>query len=71
MHGRTVAAVGVATIGCLALVGVYGLVFGVLVEPSGELLVPVVGTLAVTALVVVGLAALGARSKRWRKNPYW
>ncbi|MFC4543587.1 hypothetical protein ACFO5R_16805 [Halosolutus amylolyticus] len=59
------------TVVCLAIVGVYGFVSSYLLGSPGEWLVPTVATLAVTVVFVGALAATGARSKRWRENPYW
>lgn len=62
---------GALSIGVLVVLGVYGFVTGYLLESPGELLVPSVATLAVTVAVVGVLVLLGARSRRWRQNPYW
>ncbi|WP_458187190.1 hypothetical protein [Haladaptatus sp. NG-WS-4] len=33
--------------------------------------VAAIATMALVAVLVAGLAFVGARSKRWRQNPYW
>ena len=58
-------------IACLAIVGVWGFVDGYLVGSPGAYLAPTLVTLAITAVFVAALAVTGARSKRWRQNPYW
>ncbi|SEH11212.1 hypothetical protein SAMN04487967_0249 [Natronorubrum sediminis] len=67
---RSVGLLGSLSIAALAVVGLLGAVDGYLLE-SSEYLAPTAGVLVVTALVVGGLIALGARSKQWRAGPYW
>jgi hypothetical protein len=55
----------------LVCLGVWGFLSGSVIESSGELLVPTLGTLVVAVAVVAALIAAGARSTRWRQNPYW
>ncbi|AXR78316.1 hypothetical protein [Natrarchaeobaculum sulfurireducens] len=62
---------GVVSILGLAVLGGYGLLTGILLEPSAALVAPTVATLVVTVVVVGALIGLGAGSKRWRQNPYW
>jgi quinol-cytochrome oxidoreductase complex cytochrome b subunit len=62
---------GTLTIVFLTVLGIWGLLTGYILESPGEWLVPTIGTLAVTAAVVGLLVVVGARSKRWRQNPYW
>ncbi|WP_265111392.1 hypothetical protein [Halosolutus halophilus] len=59
------------TVACLAIVGVWGFVSNYLLGSPGQWLVPTVATLLITAVFVGALAVTGARSKRWRENPYW
>jgi hypothetical protein len=62
---------GTLAIVFLTVLGLWGLLNGYVLESPGEWLAPTVGTLAVTAAVVGLLIVVGARSKRWRQNPYW
>ncbi|WP_254763549.1 hypothetical protein [Natrinema marinum] len=73
MDERTIAGlVGTATIAVLAVIGVFGFSSGYLIDPPTSIyLAPTVAILVVAVLVVGGLAALGAGSRRWRENPYW
>ena len=63
--------VGVVSVLVVAVLGVYGFVEGYLLESPGDVLVPTLVTLVLTALVVVLLSKLGARSRQWRQNTYW
>ncbi|THE64369.1 hypothetical protein D8Y22_13220 [Salinadaptatus halalkaliphilus] len=63
--------IGVVTILAVGTLGVYGFASGYLLESAGTLFVPTIATLAVAAVFVGALVGLGARSKRWRQNPYW
>ncbi|SDQ92918.1 hypothetical protein [Natronobacterium texcoconense] len=74
MNDRTVTITGLLgtlVIAALAVLGVYGFVTGYLLESPGDLLAPSLGVLAVTIVFVGALIVLGARSRRWRQNPYW
>ncbi|WP_049896607.1 hypothetical protein [Natrialba chahannaoensis] len=62
---------GALSVGVLAVLGVYGFVTGYLLESPGALFVPTIATLGLTVVVVGVLVVVGARSKRWRQNPYW
>ncbi|APW99191.1 hypothetical protein CHINAEXTREME_16055 [Halobiforma lacisalsi AJ5] len=55
----------------LAALGVYGFLTGFALEDPGELFAPSMGVLVITAVVVGTLILVGARSRRWRENPYW
>lgn len=54
----------------LALAGVYGFASGAALEQS-DVLVPTIGALATTGVVIGALIALGARDGRWLATPYW
>ncbi|WP_408959071.1 hypothetical protein [Natrinema sp. 74] len=73
MDERTIAGLfATAVIAALAVVGVVGFSNGYLIDPpTGDYLVPTIAILGIAALVVGGLTALGAGSRRWRENPYW
>lgn len=58
-------------IAALAVAAVAGFGTGFLTNPSGAYFAPTIGVLAITVLVVGALTVAGARSKRWRENPYW
>ncbi|ELZ10063.1 hypothetical protein [Natrialba aegyptia] len=62
---------GTGVVGVLAALGVYGFTTGYLLESPGRLFAPSVATLGIVVAVVGTLVLLGARSKRWRQNPYW
>ena len=66
----SVGLLGTLLIAGLAALGLWGFVDGQLIG-SGDYLVPTIGVLAVTLIVVGALSALGARSKRWLEGPYW
>ncbi|RQG97681.1 hypothetical protein [Natrarchaeobius chitinivorans] len=68
---RLTGLLGVIVVAGVVIVGLYGFASSYLLESAGDLLAPSVGTLAVAAIVVAALIILGARSKRWRENPYW
>ncbi|WP_247000183.1 hypothetical protein [Halosolutus gelatinilyticus] len=55
----------------LGIVGVWGFVDGYLLGSPGAWFAPTIGSLVVAAIAVGTLVLLGARSKRWRENPYW
>lgn len=63
--------VGTTLVLALAALGVYGFLTGYAFENPGELFAPSMGVLAITAAVVGALILVGARSRRWRENPYW
>ena len=73
MDERTIAGLfATAVIAALAVLGVFGFSNGYLIDsPDSGFLVPTVAILVVAVLVVGGLTALGAGSRRWRENPYW
>ncbi|SFB95834.1 hypothetical protein SAMN05444422_103238 [Halobiforma haloterrestris] len=74
MNDRTLSITGlVGTLVAVALaaLGVYGFLTGYALENPGDLFVPSLGVLAIVAVVVGALVLLGARSRRWRENPYW
>ncbi|MFC4437380.1 MULTISPECIES: hypothetical protein [Natrialbaceae] len=62
-----------ATLVIVALValGLFGFLTGYALESPGAWLAPTIGTLAVAVAVVGALIVAGARSRRWRQNPYW
>ncbi|ELY61888.1 hypothetical protein [Natronolimnohabitans innermongolicus] len=66
----SVGLLGVLSIVALAVLGLWAAVDGFAGDGS-EYLAPSLGVFAVTAVVVVALAASGARSKQWREGPYW
>ena len=68
---RSVGLLGALTIAALAVLGLWGFVDGYLLEAGGDYFVPTLAVLVLTALVVGGLIALGARSKQWLEGPYW
>ncbi|MDS0474219.1 hypothetical protein [Natrinema sp. 1APR25-10V2] len=73
MDERTIAGLfATVVIAALAVLGVFGFGSGYLINPpTGVYLVPSIAILVVAVLVVGGLTALGAGSRRWRENPYW
>lgn len=52
-------------------IGFGGFLTGYVLESSGDWLAPTVGVLVFAIVFVGALIAVGARSKRWRQNPYW
>ncbi len=75
MNYRTPTAIlGILAIALLVVVAIGSFVDSFALEATGtteSLLAPTLGSLALAALVVVGLAVLGSRSRRWLANPYW
>ncbi|MXV62297.1 hypothetical protein GS429_09535 [Natronorubrum sp. JWXQ-INN-674] len=67
----SVGLLGTLTIAGLAVLGLWGVVDGYLLQTGGEYFLPTLGVLAVVVLVVGTLIALGVRSKRWLEGPYW
>ncbi|MFU8867868.1 hypothetical protein [Natronococcus sp.] len=63
--------VGTLVIALLVGVGVGGFLAGYVIDSPGEWLAPTVGSLAVAAVVVGALIALGSGSTRRLENPYW
>ena len=63
--------VGTLVIALLVGIGVGGFLAGYVIDSPGEWLVPTVGSLAVAAVVVGALIALGSGSTRRLKSPYW
>ncbi|WP_306057782.1 hypothetical protein [Natronococcus wangiae] len=55
----------------LAAIGLLGFLTGYVLESPGERFAPTIGTLVVVVAVVGLLIVVGARSRRWRQNPYW
>jgi uncharacterized membrane protein len=62
---------GTLAITLLVCLGVWGFLSGSVIEASGDLLAATLGSLAVAVVVVAALIVVGARSTRWRQNPYW
>lgn len=62
---------GTLVIATLVALGLFGFLTGYVIDSPGEWLAPTIGSLAVAAAVVGLLIVAGARSRRWRQNPYW
>ncbi|TYL36575.1 hypothetical protein CV102_21200 [Natronococcus pandeyae] len=62
---------GTLVIATLVALGLFGFLNGYVIDSPGEWLAPTIGSLAVAVAVVGVLIVAGARSRRWRQNPYW
>lgn len=72
MDDRTLAGlIGVLAVGCLVVIGLYGLANGYLLGSPGDVFAPSLGTFALTLAVIVALTVLGARAGGWLETPYW
>ena len=62
---------GTLVIATLVALSLFGFLNGYVLGSPGAWLAPTIGSLAVAAAVVGLLVVAGARSRRWRQNPYW